>query len=292
MTPSRRRPAPSRRDALGVVGLVGEQRDDRERHAGGHRGQRRARAAVADHRRRVGHDRALGHPPLDVDVGRQRRRGRPGRPRCRRSAARAPARPRARRSRRGRSPGSSRCRPRRCRRRRRRAGPSSRPTSRAAGAARTAGARKRRVPAYSGKPGCSSERGASVRYGSPRAVAQRRREVELRAQPRHRRVEVEVALVEDGEEAGDVDVRDADASAASTEANSHVSRTITSGSQASASSSSFGSAERANSPAKTSSNTIRACSCGRRGGAHPVPGLGHDRLVGLVERPRTAGRRA
>ena len=47
-------------------------------------------------------------------------------------------------------------------------------------------------------------------------------------------------------------------SAASTDANSHVSRTITSGSQPSVSAEQLGSAERANSPAKTSSKTIRA----------------------------------
>ena len=89
-----------------------------------------------------------------------------------------------------------------------------------------------------------------------------------------------------------MDVRDADALGGqhgrelARLAHDHV------GQPASASSSSFGSAERANSPAKTSSNDDLAPARAGRGGAHPRPGVGHPRLVGLVERRRTAARRA
>ena len=55
-------------DALRVGRAVDEQRHERERDAGGERDQRRAGAAVADHRGRVRHDRGLGDPALDADA--------------------------------------------------------------------------------------------------------------------------------------------------------------------------------------------------------------------------------
>ena len=59
-------------DPLGVRGAIDEQRQERDRDARGERLQRPARAAVADHRRRVRHHLGLRHPALDAHVRRQR----------------------------------------------------------------------------------------------------------------------------------------------------------------------------------------------------------------------------
>ena len=55
-------PAPSASHALGVPRLVGEERHDGHRHAAGQAHGHGARAAVADHRRHVGHEVGLRRP--------------------------------------------------------------------------------------------------------------------------------------------------------------------------------------------------------------------------------------
>ena len=55
-----------------VERLVGEERHDDGRDAGGQRAERRAGASVVDHRGGVGHDLRLRDPALDVDALRQR----------------------------------------------------------------------------------------------------------------------------------------------------------------------------------------------------------------------------
>ena len=60
------------RGPLGVDELVGEQRDDHERHAGGQRAERRSRAAVGDDERGVTQHLGLGHPRFDPSVLRDR----------------------------------------------------------------------------------------------------------------------------------------------------------------------------------------------------------------------------
>ena len=57
-----------RRGPLGVDELVGEQRDDHERHAGGQRAERRSRPAVGDDKGGVGEHVGLRHPRFDVSV--------------------------------------------------------------------------------------------------------------------------------------------------------------------------------------------------------------------------------
>ena len=69
-------PRAERGDAAGVAPLVaGEERQQHERHAVVQRPERGAVAAVADDDRRVGEDVVLGHPRLQVGVGRQRAEG-------------------------------------------------------------------------------------------------------------------------------------------------------------------------------------------------------------------------
>ena len=87
------RPAPTSRDAAGVLGLVGEQRDHHERHAGGERAEGRAGAAVHHRGRRVRRARPAAAPTAPRARCRARRAARRGRGRGRPSGARGPAGP-------------------------------------------------------------------------------------------------------------------------------------------------------------------------------------------------------
>ena len=246
---------------------------------------------MADHRRRVGHDRALRHPRLDVDVrghGPEVRRVDLGAERQQHAHRRVGERvDRAAVDR----PGRSRCRPRRSRRRRRRAGRRSRPTSPAAAAAARRGRAEAARAGDSADAGCSSARGASVRYGSSersrRAPGSRTPRAAAPAARRGR-----VALVEDGEEAGDVHVRHADRSRPPARTRTRTSRArsrpgASGGQRRAASAARSGRTRPRRPPRRRSAPAPRG-----RGRAHPRPDLGHHRLVGLVERPRTAARRA
>ena len=243
---------------------------------------------MADHRRRVRPSPRPAAPTARRGRWPARGRGRPGRPRCRASAARAPAAPPSASARLAVDrPGRTRCRPPRCRRRRRRAAPSSRSTSPAAAAPAAAARGSAASRAYSGKSGCSSARGASVRYART-APAHRRR---LRAQPRQRRVEVEVVAVEPAEKARRRGRLGTPMPSAATQrrelarlAHDHVRAPACARARASSAAPSARTRRR-----RPPRSTIRACS---EGGAAFTrgPDLGHRGLVGLVDgRERQAG---
>ena len=103
-----RQPRADLGDPRSVVRLVGEDRHHDLGHARQQRAERRAEAAVADHRRGAGEDLRLRDPALDADVVRERAElGRVGGVADRHHAAAAAGR-RARRSRCGRARGSGR----------------------------------------------------------------------------------------------------------------------------------------------------------------------------------------